>query len=61
MDINSILPVVLAGGKAKRFGDNKTQAKLGDKILIDYILLEILSQFEQILIVTNESIKHFSV
>ena len=59
MDINSILPVVLAGGKAKRFGDNKTQAKLGDKILIDYILLEILSQFEQILIVTNESIKHF--
>tara|TARA_B100000035_G_scaffold253178_1_gene222524 strand:- start:36 stop:659 length:624 start_codon:yes stop_codon:yes gene_type:complete len=60
MDHNNILPVVLAGGKAKRFGDNKSQAKLGDKILIDYILSEILTQFKTVLIVANERINHLS-
>ena len=45
MDHNNILPVVLAGGKAKRFGGNKPEAKLRDKILIDYILSEILKVF----------------
>tara|TARA_B100000902_G_scaffold391257_1_gene441606 strand:- start:4075 stop:4680 length:606 start_codon:yes stop_codon:yes gene_type:complete len=59
MDINNILPVVLAGGKAKRFGYNKSEALLGDKILIDYILEEILKQFEELLIVANEPIKYF--
>ena len=58
MDINNILPVVLAGGKAKRFGSNKPQAQLGDKILIDYILHEVLEQFKEILIVANEPINH---
>ena len=29
MDHNNILAVVLAGGKSKRFGDDKTQAQLG--------------------------------
>ena len=51
---------MLAGGKAKRFGDNKSQAKLGDKILIDYILSEILTQFKTVLIVANEPINHLS-
>ena len=60
MDHNNILPVVLAGGKAKRFGDNKSQAKLGDKILIDYILSEILTQFKTVLIVANEPINHLT-
>jgi len=60
MDHNNILPVVLAGGKAKRFGVNKSQAKLGDKILIDYILSEILEQFNQVLIVANDPINHLS-
>ena len=58
MDINNILPVVLAGGKAKRFGSNKLQARLGDKVLIDYILYEILEQFKELLIVANEPINH---
>ena len=58
MDINNILPVVLAGGKAKRFGSNKLQAQLGDKVLIDYILYEILEQFKELLIVANEPINH---
>ena len=45
MQHNNILPVVLAGGKSKRFGEDKSQAKLGGKILIDYILQEITKDF----------------
>ena len=60
MDHNNILPVVLAGGKAKRFGGNKSQAQLRDKILIDYILSEILEQFNEVLIVANDPINHLS-
>ena len=57
MDHNNILAVVLAGGKSKRFGRDKSQVKLGDKILIDYILTEIIDFYKDILIVTNEPIK----
>ena len=60
MDHNNILPVVLAGGKAKRFGGSKSQAQLGDKILIDYILSEILRQFNEVLIVANDPINNLS-
>ncbi|MDC3384982.1 molybdenum cofactor guanylyltransferase [Candidatus Pelagibacter sp.] len=58
MDHNNILAVVLAGGKSKRFGDDKTQAQLGGKILIDYILSEIVNKFNEVLIVANDPIKH---
>ena len=57
MDHNNILAVVLAGGKSKRFGKDKSQVKLGNKILIDYILTEIIDLYKDILIVTNEPIK----
>ena len=57
MDHNNILAVVLAGGKSKRFGRDKSQVKLGDKMLIDYILNEIKDLYKDILIVTNEPIK----
>ena len=60
MDHNNILAVVLAGGKSKRFGDDKSQAKLGGKILIDYILSEIVNEFEEVLIVANDTINHLS-
>ena len=60
MEHNNILPVVLAGGKSKRFGEDKSQAKLGGKILIDYILAELNKEFEEILIVANNSIEHLS-
>ena len=56
MDHNKILGVVLAGGKAQRFGEDKTQVKLDGKILINYILSEIIDQFKEILIVTNKEI-----
>ena len=57
MDHNNILGVVLAGGKSQRFGEDKSQAKLHGKILIDYIISEIIDEFNEILIVTNNNIK----
>ena len=60
MDHNNILAVVLAGGKSKRFGRDKSQVKLGSKILIDYILTEIIDLYKDILIVTNEPIKYLN-
>jgi len=57
MDHNKILGVVLAGGKSKRFGEDKSQVKFHGKILIDYILSEIIDQFNEILVVTNNPIR----
>ena len=56
MDHNNILGVVLAGGKSQRFGEDKCQVKLGDRLLIDYILSEIIDEFEEVLLVANNSI-----
>ena len=56
MDLNNILGVVLAGGKSQRFGQDKSQVKLQDKLLIDYVLNEIVSEYNEILIVANDSI-----
>ena len=58
MEHNNILPVVLAGGKSKRFGEDKSQTQLGSKILIDYILSEIINDFNEVIIVANDPIKH---
>jgi molybdopterin-guanine dinucleotide biosynthesis protein A len=57
MDHNNILGAVLAGGKSQRFGQDKSQVKLNGKLLIDYILSEIIDEFEEILIVSNKQIK----
>ena len=56
MDHNNILGTILAGGKSQRFGEDKSQVKLGDKLLIDYILSEIIEEFREILVVSNSSI-----
>ena len=56
MDHNNILGTVLAGGKSQRFGEDKSQVKLDGKLLIDYILNEIISEFKEILIVSNNQI-----
>ena len=57
MDHNKILGVVLAGGKSQRFGEDKSQVKLNNKLLIDHILSEIIDQFNEILIISNNQIK----
>ena len=56
MDLNNILGVVLAGGKSQRFGQDKSQVKLQDKLLIDYILTEIVDEFRETLVIANEPI-----
>ena len=57
MDLNNILSVVLAGGKSQRFGSDKSQVKLDNKLLIDYVLNVVVSEFNETLIVANEPIK----
>jgi molybdopterin-guanine dinucleotide biosynthesis protein A len=56
MEDNNILAVVLAGGKSKRFGEDKNQTKLGDKTLLEHVLLKISNRYEEILIVSSHSI-----
>ena len=56
MEHNNILGKVLSGGKSQRFGEDKSQVKLGDKLLIDYILTEIIDEFNEVLVVSNNLI-----
>ena len=60
MDHNKILGVVLAGGKSQRFGQDKSQVNLNGKILIDYILSEIIDEFKETLVVANKPISFMS-
>ena len=55
MNENNILAVILAGGKSKRFGQEKSQVKLGDKTLLEHSLSKLKSKFDKILIVTNNN------
>ena len=45
MDHSKILGTVLAGGKSQRFGEDKSQVQLGNQLLIDYVLAEIIDVF----------------
>ena len=61
MDHNNILGTVLAGGKSQRFGEDKSQVKLAGKLLIDHMLTEIIDEFKELLIVSNNKINfHYS-
>jgi len=53
MSENNILGVILAGGKSKRFGNDKTIAKLGNKTLLDHAIEKIKKNFHEILIISN--------
>ena len=56
MTENNILGVVLAGGKSKRFGEDKSEVKLGSKTLLEHTLNKIKSKFNTIIIVSNNKI-----
>ena len=49
MNENNILGVILAGGKSKRFGQDKSEVKLGDKTLIEHTLHKIKSKYSKII------------
>jgi molybdenum cofactor guanylyltransferase len=53
MNNNNILAVVLAGGKSKRFGQDKNRVKLGSKTLLEHVLTKINDKFEEIVIVSS--------
>tara|TARA_B100000767_G_C19683115_1_gene500498 strand:- start:566 stop:1180 length:615 start_codon:yes stop_codon:yes gene_type:complete len=57
MKKNNILAVVLAGGKSKRFGEDKNHVKLGDKTLLEHVLYKINKKFKEILIVSSNSLE----
>ena len=56
MNDNNILAVVLAGGKSKRFGEDKNQAKLGNLTLLEHVLAKVTKKFKKILIVSNQNL-----
>ena len=53
MSENNIIGVVLEGGKSRRFGQDKSSIKLGDKTLLEHTLSKLEKNFLEILIVTN--------
>ena len=53
MNENNILGVVLAGGKSKRFGKDKSRIKLGSKTLLEHTLDKIKSKFNTVVVVSN--------
>ena len=57
MNDNNILAVVLAGGKSKRFGEDKNSVKLGSKTLLEHVLFKITSKFEEIVIVSSHPLE----
>jgi molybdenum cofactor guanylyltransferase len=61
MQDNNILAVVLAGGKSKRFGEDKNHKKLGDKTLLEHVLFKINNKFEEILIVSSQNLEIKSI
>lgn len=57
MNDNNILAVILAGGKSKRFGKDKNQAKLGSKSLLEHVIDRVRAKFKKILIISGKNIK----
>ncbi len=56
MNDNNILAVVLAGGKSKRFGEDKNQAKLGGITLLEHVLKKVTPKFNKTLIISNQNL-----
>jgi len=53
MSENNIIAAILAGGKSRRFGVDKSTTKLGDKTLIEHAISKIEKKFSEILIISN--------
>ncbi len=53
MSENNIIAAILAGGKSRRFGVDKSTTKLGDKTLIEHTISKIKKKFSEILIISN--------
>ena len=60
MNENNIIGVILAGGKSRRFGSDKSAVQLGSKTLIEHALSKIEKDFSEILIVDKKKNKILS-
>ena len=56
MNDNNILGVVLAGGRSKRFGEDKNLAKLGNITLLEHVLKKVTQKFKKTLIISNQNL-----
>ena len=54
---NNIIGIILAGGKSSRFGEDKSNIKLGNKTLLNHTVDRIEKEFSEVLIVSNNK-KH---
>ncbi len=57
MSENNIIAAILAGGKSRRFGVDKSTAKLGSKTLLEHTIEIINDKFSEIIVVSNNNIK----
>lgn len=53
MNENNILGVILAGGKSRRFGEDKSKIKLGNKTLLEHVIDKVEKEFSELLIISN--------
>jgi len=56
---NNIIGIILAGGKSSRFGEDKSNIKLGNKTLLDHTIDKIEKEFAEILIISNNKDYNF--
>lgn len=49
----NITGIILSGGKSSRMGENKSLMRLGDRTVIEHILLLIQSLFQEVILITN--------
>jgi len=56
---NNIIGTILAGGKSSRFGEDKSNIKLGNKTLLDHTIDKIEKEFAEILIISNNKNYNF--
>src|SRR5690242_11532321 len=61
MEEMRILGVILAGGSSKRFGADKSAARLGAKILLEWVIERARPQVEMLLVNANSDIASTSV
>jgi len=50
---NNIIGTILAGGKSSRFGEDKSNIRLGNKTLLDHTIDKIEKEFNEVLIISN--------
>ena len=60
MNENNILGVILAGGKSRRFGEDKSKIKLGNKTLLEHVIDKVKKEFSELLIISNNQNYRFT-